>query len=159
MVLLASCGLSPNLLFADNVEPAYQVNGRGEVLVCRRAREDENAQSWCASIECSWPRLVVRTLQGLADVGGRGGASFWLAECLFGARGGTEMIGARVRVVNGDGSFTIVVCAESLREIEQTARARYPGSAVKIAFPIEPECFFASGPLSALAPVSRQWKD
>jgi len=56
------------------------------------------------------------------------------------------MIGARVRVVNGDGSFTIVVCAESLREIEQTARARYPGSAVKIAFPIEPEHFFASGP-------------
>jgi hypothetical protein len=60
--------------------------------------------------------------------------------------GGTEMIGARVRVVNEGGSFTIVVCAESLREIEQTAKARYPGSAVKIAFPIEPECFFAGGP-------------
>jgi hypothetical protein len=56
------------------------------------------------------------------------------------------MIGARVRVVNEDGSFTIVVCAESLREIEQTAKVRYPGSAVKIAFPIEPECFFAGGP-------------
>jgi len=89
---------------------------------------------------------VVRTLQGLADVRGRGGASFWLAECLFGARGGTEMIGARVRVVNGDGSFTIVVCAESLREIEQTTKMRYPASSVRIAFPIEPEHFFASGP-------------
>jgi hypothetical protein len=42
--------------------------------------------------------------------------------------------------------FTIVVCAESLREIEQTAKARYPGSSVRITFPIEPECFFASGP-------------
>jgi len=88
----------------------------------------------------------VRTLQGLADVRGRGGAAFWLAECLFGAMGGTEMIGARVRVVNEGGSFTIVVCAESLREIEQTAKIRYPGSTVRIAFPIEPECFFAGGP-------------
>jgi hypothetical protein len=56
------------------------------------------------------------------------------------------MIGARVRVVSGDGSFTIVVCAESLREIEQTSEARYPGSSVRITFPIEPECFLASGP-------------
>jgi len=33
------------------------------------------------------------------------------------------MIGARVQVVNDDGSFTAVVCAESLREVEQTAKA------------------------------------
>jgi len=59
--------------------------------------------------------------------------------------GRTEMIGARVRVVSRNGSFTIVVCAESLREIEQTAKLRYPGSSVRIAFPIEPECFFGSG--------------
>jgi hypothetical protein len=72
--------------------------------------------------------------------------AFWLAECLLGARGGTEMIGARVRVVNEGGSFTVVVCAESLREVEQTAKARYPESTVKIAFPIEPEWFFAGGP-------------
>jgi hypothetical protein len=57
----------------------------------------------------------------------------------------TEMIGARVQVVNEDGSFTIVVCAESLLEIEQTAKMRYPGSTVRIAFPIEPEWFFAGG--------------
>ncbi len=59
------------------------------------------------------------------------------------------MIGARVRVVDEGESFTIVVCAESLREVEQTAKARYPGSTVRIAFPIEPECFFAGGPLPA----------
>jgi hypothetical protein len=90
--------------------------------------------------------LPVRTLWGLADVRGRGGASFWLAYCLFGATGGTEMIGARVRVVNEGGSFTIVVCAKSLREVEQTAKARYPESTVRISFPIEPEYFFAGGP-------------
>jgi hypothetical protein len=90
--------------------------------------------------------LRVRMLQGLADVRGRGGVAFWLGEDLVGATGGTEMIGDRVRVVSGDGSFTIVVCAESLREIEQTAEARYPESTVKIAFPIEPEWFFAGGP-------------
>jgi hypothetical protein len=56
------------------------------------------------------------------------------------------MIGARVRVVNEDGSFSIVVYAESLREVEQTAKIRYPGSTVRIAFPIEPECFFAGAP-------------
>jgi hypothetical protein len=82
----------------------------------------------------------VRTLQGL------GGAALWLAECLFCATGGTEMIGARVRVVNEAGGFTIVVYAECLREVEQTAKARYPKSTVRIAFPIEPECFFAGGP-------------
>jgi hypothetical protein len=70
------------------------------------------------------------------------------------------MIGARVRVVNEGGTFTIVVCAESLREVEQTAKIRYPGSTVRIAFPIEPECFFAgvAVPIPAHTPVSRQWK-
>src|SRR5919112_6045258 len=96
-------------------------------------------------MEYRWHRLPVPTLRGLADTRGRGGVALWLAECLFGATGGTEMIGARVRVVNEGSSFTIVVCAESLREVEQTAKARYPGSTVRITFPIEPECFFVGG--------------
>jgi hypothetical protein len=33
----------------------------------------------------------------------------------------------------------------SFWEVEQTAKARCSGGAVKIAFPIEPERFFASG--------------
>jgi hypothetical protein len=44
------------------------------------------------------------------------------------------------------GGFAMVVCAESLREVEQTTNARYPGSSIRIAFPIEPECYFAGGP-------------
>ena len=89
--------------------------------------------------------MPVRTLQELADVRGRGGAAFWLAECRFVATGGTEMIGARVRVANEGGSFTVVVGAKSLREVEQIAKTRYPESTVKIVFPIEPEWFFAGG--------------
>ena len=60
------------------------------------------------------------------------------------------MIGARVRVVNEGGSFTIVLYAESLWEVEQTAKALYPKSIVRIAFPIEPEWFFAGGPHTGL---------
>jgi hypothetical protein len=56
------------------------------------------------------------------------------------------MIGARVQVANEEGSFTVVVGAKSLREVEQIAKARYPESTVRIAFPIEPEWFFAGGP-------------
>ena len=44
------------------------------------------------------------------------------------------------------GGFAMVVCAESLREVEQTTNARHPGSSIRIAFPIEPECYFAGGP-------------
>jgi hypothetical protein len=39
------------------------------------------------------------------------------------------MIGARVRVDNEGGSFSIMVRAESLRQIEQTAKALYPKTA------------------------------
>ena len=55
------------------------------------------------------------------------------------------MIGARVQVANEEGSFTVVVGAKSLREVEQIAKTRYPESTVKIVFPIEPEWFFAGG--------------
>jgi hypothetical protein len=58
----------------------------------------------------------------------------------------TAMIRARVRVDNEDGSFAIPVCAESLRQAERAAEARYPESAVRKAFPLEPEYFFVDGP-------------
>lgn len=62
------------------------------------------------------------------------------------------MIRARVRVASDNVSFTAVVIAESLRDVEQTAKTRYPGSAVEIAFPIEPEGFFASGHHNGVQP-------
>jgi hypothetical protein len=48
----------------------------------------------------------------------------------------------RIRVSTRASQFAVVVCAESLRHATESVRARYPGSAVGIAFPIEPEHFF-----------------
>jgi len=56
------------------------------------------------------------------------------------------MIGAWIRVDDTEGSFTILVYAESLRKAERTAKTRYPDSTVRIAFPLEPECYFGGGP-------------
>ena len=56
------------------------------------------------------------------------------------------MIRARVRVDDGDDSFTILVCAESLQKAERTVKTRYPESTVRIPFPLEPEYFFVDGP-------------
>jgi hypothetical protein len=56
------------------------------------------------------------------------------------------MIKVRIRVSGETGDFTVVVCAESLRKAEQTAKAGCPGSTVSIVFPIESDCFFVSDP-------------
>ena len=61
-------------------------------------------------------------------------------------------------MANEDGSCTIVVFAESLREAEQTAKARYPESAIKITFPIEPKGFSPADPIAACALISRRQK-
>lgn len=56
------------------------------------------------------------------------------------------MIKVRVQVSNEGSGFSVMVCAESLRKAEQTAKAGYPDSTVSIVFPIESDCFFVSGP-------------
>ena len=56
------------------------------------------------------------------------------------------MIKVRVEVRNEIASFTVAVRAENLRQATRIARDLYPGSAVGIAFPIEPDGFFAAGP-------------
>jgi len=55
------------------------------------------------------------------------------------------MIKVRVKVSGEAGSFAITVCAGSLRQAKEIVKARYPGSAVDIAFPIEPDHFFVEG--------------
>ena len=55
------------------------------------------------------------------------------------------MIRVRVKVSGKGGNFAVVVCAGTLRDAEEIVKERYPGSAVGIAFPIEPEHFFIEG--------------
>jgi hypothetical protein len=55
------------------------------------------------------------------------------------------MIEVWVKVSGETGSLAVVVCARSLRGAKQFVKARYPGSAVGIAFPIEPDHFFVGG--------------
>jgi hypothetical protein len=56
------------------------------------------------------------------------------------------MIKVRVEVLGEAGCFTVAVHAENLRQATQLAEDRYPGSAVRIPFPIEPEDFFNAKP-------------
>ncbi len=56
------------------------------------------------------------------------------------------MIKVRVEVLDQTGCFTVAVYAENLRQATQIAEDRYPGSGVRIPFPIEPDNFFTSKP-------------
>ena len=56
------------------------------------------------------------------------------------------MIKVWIRVSSESGDLAVVACAENLQRAAQSARRCYPGSAVEIAFPIEPEQFFVRDP-------------
>jgi hypothetical protein len=56
------------------------------------------------------------------------------------------VIKVRIRVRSETGDFAVVVCADNLQRAAQSVSECYPGSAVEIAFPIEPEQFFAGDP-------------
>jgi hypothetical protein len=56
------------------------------------------------------------------------------------------VIKVRIRVRSKTGDFAVVVCAENLQRAAQSISECYPGSTVEIAFPIEPEQFFARNP-------------
>jgi hypothetical protein len=55
------------------------------------------------------------------------------------------MIKVRVKVSGEAGSFAVIACAGSLQQAEEIVKKRYPGSAVSITFPIEPQNFFVEG--------------
>lgn len=59
---------------------------------------------------------------------------------------GTEMIRASVEIVGNNSVFSIAVYAENLRRAVEFAANRYPGYAVSVRFPLDPEMFFAEGP-------------
>jgi hypothetical protein len=54
------------------------------------------------------------------------------------------MINVRVEVRTQTSSFITAVYAENLRQAARIAGYLYPGSAVAVAFPIEPDGFFVA---------------
>jgi hypothetical protein len=56
------------------------------------------------------------------------------------------VIKVRIRVRSETRDFAVVVCADNLQRAAQSVSECYPGSTVEIAFPIEPEQFFAEDP-------------
>jgi hypothetical protein len=56
------------------------------------------------------------------------------------------MIKVRVEVRSDIGSFIVAVRAENLLRAVRIAQDLYPGSAVEIPFPIEPDDFFVAEP-------------
>jgi hypothetical protein len=55
------------------------------------------------------------------------------------------MIKVRVEVRNETGSFAMAVYAESLRRAMRVASDLYPGCAIRIPLPIDPDGFFVAG--------------
>jgi hypothetical protein len=55
------------------------------------------------------------------------------------------MIRASLKVTGNNSAFTIGVYAENLRRALEFAANRYPGYAVSVRFPLDPEMFFVEG--------------
>jgi hypothetical protein len=56
--------------------------------------------------------------------------------------GWSGLVRVSIRVGNGSPVFDLAVQAESIQQAVDIARARYPGTDLRVRFPIEPEQFF-----------------
>jgi mannose-1-phosphate guanylyltransferase len=53
-----------------------------------------------------------------------------------------DLIKASIEVSDETGCFSVTVCAEDIQQAVELAMDRYPGRAVKVKFPLDPETFF-----------------
>jgi hypothetical protein len=53
------------------------------------------------------------------------------------------MVKVSIEVHDGTARFAVAVLAKSIQQALNIVAARYPGSVVKVKFPIDPESFFA----------------
>jgi hypothetical protein len=59
------------------------------------------------------------------------------------------MIKVSVQVCSGSVSFKAAVWADGIEKALSLARTRYPGTEVRVIFPIEPESFFVTETVSS----------
>ena len=65
------------------------------------------------------------------------------------------MIRVSVEVKDDNRAFSVAVYAENLRRAVEFAASRYPGCAVSVRFPLDPEVFFIEGSTIGSATVDR----
>lgn len=63
------------------------------------------------------------------------------------------MVRVSIEVRNGVARFSVAVRARSIRRALSIAGNRYPGSGVKVEFPIDPESFFVKHPPATEGPI------
>ena len=56
------------------------------------------------------------------------------------------MIKASIEVGHETGCFSVVVCAENIQRAVRYVADLYPGCAVRVKFPLDPETFFVEDP-------------
>jgi len=56
------------------------------------------------------------------------------------------MVKVSIEVRNGAAHFNVAVRAQSIERAVGVVRGRYPGCAVRVKFPIDPEVFFVKEP-------------
>jgi hypothetical protein len=69
------------------------------------------------------------------------------------------MIKISIEVSSGDVRSRVKVRAESIERALGLAKARYPGSEVRMLFPIDPESFFVTGTPDWAGPVSLEMQE
>jgi hypothetical protein len=66
------------------------------------------------------------------------------------------MIRVTVDIESGTARYRVAVQAGSIRRALELVERMNPGSAFRIAFPIDPEAFFVNDPAAKAGPVERE---
>jgi hypothetical protein len=61
------------------------------------------------------------------------------------------VIRVAIDVEDGNGRFSLLICAENLQQAVRFAAIRYPDHAVRVRFPLDPETFFVDGSVAVEA--------
>jgi hypothetical protein len=78
----------------------------------------------------------------------RPGATGWKLRVRSPRRGGKQMVRISVEVSSGAARFRVMVQAESIERALEIAKRHNPGKECRVAFPLDPEAFFARDPVT-----------
>ena len=67
--------------------------------------------------------------------------------------GGREMVRISIQVSSGSARFKVMVQAESIERALEIAERHNPGKECRVAFPLDPETFFAGDPVARIEAI------